>query len=121
MSDDGDRHEKDEELEALLKRLVPSPVHFDLLGELNRDRERLAEAIEPVPERLVWRRLIPLSLLSAMAMAGFAYAQFGERLARTDAPAKETVVATTATGTNSPPLTIPAAAGAGSSAPPSTG
>jgi hypothetical protein len=104
MSEEADKHEKDEELEALLKKLVPSPLQFDLLTELQRDRDRIVEeAAERAPDRLPWRRLVPLSLVSAIAMAGFGYVQFGERLAGNAAPTKEIVAAT--------PTTIPANGG----------
>ncbi|NLT71797.1 MAG: hypothetical protein GXX91_14060 [Verrucomicrobiaceae bacterium] len=91
MSEDADKHEdaKDEELEALLKKLVPSPLHIDLLSELRRDQERIAWDRELRPSRIQWRRLLPLSLASALLMAGFGYLQFGKQLAGTTAPATD--------------------------------
>ena len=32
MSEDANKHGKDEELEALLKKLVPTPLNFDMLA-----------------------------------------------------------------------------------------
>jgi len=88
MSEDANKHEKDEELEALLKKLVPTPLNFDLLAELNRDQERIAWDREISPARIQWRRLIPLSIVSAVLMAGFGYLQFGERFSESkDVPA----------------------------------
>jgi len=108
MSEEADKHKKDEELEALLKKLVPAPLQFDLLTELHRDRDRIAdqEKEAPVSDRVPWLRLIPLTLVSAIAMAGFGYVQFGVRFAGTASPAEETVAAVAAT-----PVTIPAKEG----------
>jgi hypothetical protein len=104
MSEDANKHEKDEELEALLKKLVPAPLQFDLLAELHRDYERIADEETPVSDRVPWRRLIPLTLVSAIAMAGFGYVQFGERFAGTASPAEEAVAAVA-------PVTVPAREG----------
>lgn len=96
MSEEADKHGKDEELEALLKKLVPGPLNFDLLAELNRDQERIARDRELNSARVQWRRLIPLSIVSAVLMAGFGYLQFGERLAgNRDVPAEGGTVAAT--------------------------
>src|SRR5690606_17288967 len=102
MSEDANKHKKDGELEALLKQLVPTPLQFDLLAELNRDHERIAGNRELSFARPRWRRLVPLSLLSALAMAGFGYVQFGERLASGPVSSEE-AAAVAAT-----PVTIPA-------------
>jgi len=93
MSEEADKRKKDEELEALLKKLVPAPLQFDLLTELHCDRDRIADQEQeaPVSDRVPWLRLIPLTLVSAIAMAGFGYVQFGERFAGTSSPAEETV------------------------------
>lgn len=122
MSEDADKHEdgKDEELEALLKKLVPSPLHLDLLGELHRDQERIAWDRELRPSRIQWRRLLPLSVASALLMAGFGYLQFGKQLAGTTAPATEhpVVAATPATADPTPPPAVATSGpAAGESAP----
>lgn len=95
MSEHADKHpeEKDEELEALLKKLVPSPLHVDLIAELHRDQERIQWDRDLRPARLPWRRLVSLSLVSALLMAGFGYLQFGGQLVGTTAPVAEHTVA----------------------------
>jgi hypothetical protein len=112
MSEDAHKHGKDEELEALLKKLVPGPLNFDLLAELNRDQERIACDRELNSARVQWRRLIPLSIVSAVLMAGFGYLQFGERLAgNRDVPVEGgTVVATPVTPPSTETQYVPVSA-----------
>lgn len=112
MSEDANKHGKDEELEALLKKLVPTPLNFDLIVELNCDQERIARDRELNSARIQWRRLIPLSIVSAVLMAGFGYLQFGERLAgNRDVPAEGgTVVATPVTPPSTETQYVPVSA-----------
>ena len=81
MSEDANKHGKDEELEDLLKKLVPTPLNFDMLAELNRDQESIALEREMNSAPVRRHRLIPLSVISAILMAGFGYLQFGEQIA----------------------------------------
>ena len=96
MSEDANKHGKDEELEDLLKKLVPTPLNFDMLAELNRDQESIALEWEMNSASVRRHRLIPLSVISAILMAGFGYMQFGEQIAGSgDASAEAETVATT--------------------------
>jgi hypothetical protein len=84
MSEFGDQQNKDGDLEALLKKLEPNPLHFDFIAELNRDCERLASHREERhATRMPRRYLVPLSIVGTALMAGFGYFQFGERLGQT--------------------------------------
>ena len=63
MSDDSNKQEKDEELEALLHQLVPAPLNVHLIAKLHRDREITILNYEQSPVRIQWRRVIPLTLV----------------------------------------------------------
>lgn len=79
MSEDPNRRERDEELEALLRQLVPTPLNVDLVEELSRDRERTILIQAQSPTVIQWRRLIPLTLVGSLAMAGFGFLRYGDR------------------------------------------
>lgn len=81
MSEESDRTEKDRELEASLRALVPSRLNVELFSELNRDRERLVVSNDFSPSQLRWKRALPFALIGSLAMAGFGYLRFGDQLA----------------------------------------
>lgn len=112
MSEDANKHGKDEELEALLKKLVPTPLNFDLIVELNCDQERIAREREANAARVRSRRIVPLSVVSAVLMAGFGYMQFGDRLAGSNDVSAEggTVVATPVAAPATEPEYVPVSA-----------
>lgn len=95
MSGDRDNREQDEELEALLRRLVPTPPSAEFLSELDRTRERVRSGEEESPMRMQWSRVIPLTLVCTVVMFGFALYRYGDRLveARRAAPSAEAAVA----------------------------
>ena len=80
MSDPRDKPENSEELEALLRQLVPAPLDADLISELNRNCERVRTIQLVSPNHLQWRRLIPLTAVGSLLMCVFGYLQFGDRL-----------------------------------------
>ena len=66
MSEDSDKRERDEELEALLRQLVPAPLDVHLVAKLNREREGTLLSHDYSPARMQWRRVIPLTLVSTL-------------------------------------------------------
>jgi len=80
MSADRSNEDKEEELEALLKRLVPSSLDVHLVSKLNREREFLETQRRQGPGFIQWARLVPLMLLCTMATFGFALLRFGDRM-----------------------------------------
>ncbi len=81
MSDDPHkRNEENEELEALLRRLVPTPLDIEFTAELRRDRDRTLPEISAEPLRMHWGRVVPLTLLCTVVTFVFALYQHGDRL-----------------------------------------
>lgn len=87
MSEDSDKREKDEELEALLRQLVPAPLDVHLVAKLNREREGTLLSHDYSPARMQWRRVIPLTLVSTLIMIGFGFFQYGGRFPQPANPA----------------------------------
>lgn len=80
MSDDLDRPGKQENLEDLLRSLVPSPLQFDHVADLRRERERFELAKSQSPAQMQWGRLVPLMLVCTMVMLGAALFRYGDNL-----------------------------------------
>lgn len=87
MSEDSDKRERDEELEALLRQLVPAPLDVHLVAKLNREREGTLLSHDYSPARMQWRRVIPLTLVSTLIMIGFGFFQYGGRFPQPANPA----------------------------------
>lgn len=82
MSEDSDKREKDEELEGLLRQLVPAPLNVHLVAKLNRDREITLFNHEQSPARIQWRRVVPLTLVGSLAMVGFGFLRYGDHFSQ---------------------------------------
>jgi hypothetical protein len=80
MSGDRDTRDGDEELEALLRGLVPNPLDVGFIAGLNRDREQVLSERGHNPSRMQWSRVIPLTLVCTVVMFLYALYRFGDRL-----------------------------------------
>lgn len=94
MSDERDKHESNEDLEALLRNLVPSPLQFDHAADLHRERELFEVARSQSPTQMQWGRLVPLMLVCTVVMFGAALFRYGDRLRGTSSAPKKAVVQT---------------------------
>ena len=95
MSDQRDKHESNEDLEALLRNLVPAPLQFDHVADLRRERELFEMARSQSPSQVQWGRLVPLMLVCTVVMFGAALFRYGDRLrGANEGEAKETIVQT---------------------------
>jgi len=102
MSDERDKHESNEDLEALLRKLVPSPLQFDHAADLHRELELFEMARSQSPTQMQWGRLVPLMLVCTVVMFGAALFRYGDRLRGTnDSVPKDAIVQT------EPPAVIP--------------
>lgn len=100
MSGDRDKRNDNEELEALLRGLVPNPLDVEFVATLHRDREQVFSELDQSPARMQWSRVIPLTLVCTVVMFVYALYRYGDRLGEArqtgaaphlaDAPAKET-------------------------------
>lgn len=87
MSENPDRHDDDEELESLLRQLVPTPLDAGRPAELLRHaNEEMAADRDRRPAPLHWGRVIPFVLVCTMASFGFALFRYGERLRTASTP-----------------------------------
>lgn len=104
MSEESDKAEKNSELEAMLRQLVPTRLTVDLFAELNRDRERLLVRDDSAPSLSRWKSLIPFTLVGSLAMAGFGYLRFGDQLspAENSRPSSTPVALSPASGVEIP-------------------
>ena len=80
MNGERGEKDKDDELEALLRGIVPSPLDVEFVAGLNRERERVRLLDEQSPMRMQWSRVIPLTLVCSVVMFGFALYRYGDRL-----------------------------------------
>ena len=80
MSETPDSRGDDDDLEALLKRLAPSPLDVGFVGELEHERKRLEFQRDHSPVRMQWARVVPLLLLCLITTFGFALFRYGDRL-----------------------------------------
>lgn len=91
MSENENSEQDDKELEALLRGLVPTRLPVNIRESLHDALDEI-EAIESreasVATRLPWSRLIPLSLACLVAMSGFGYFRYGDRLFPQERPAE---------------------------------
>lgn len=95
MSEERDKHESNEDLEALLRKLVPAPLQFDHAADLHRERELFEMARSQSPTQMQWGRLVPLMLVCTVVMFGAAIFRYGDRLlGAKDGTPKETIVQT---------------------------
>lgn len=85
MSENPDRPPGDDDLEALLGRLVPTPLDVDYAAELWNDRERTEVELRCDPLHMQWGRVVPLTLLCTVVTFVFALYQYGDRLAKSAA------------------------------------
>ena len=83
MNGDRDKREEDEELEALLRGLVPTPLDVEFVSSLHREREQLVSERDQGPARMQWSRVIPLMLVCTVVMFGYALYRYGDRLGET--------------------------------------
>ncbi len=85
MSENPGRHGDDEELERLLRQLVPTPLDVGRTVDLLRHASEQATVDDDRrPARPQWGRVVPFVLVCTMASFGFALFRYGERL-RADA------------------------------------
>ncbi len=95
MSEQRDKHESNEDLEALLRNLVPAPLQFDHVADLRRERELFEMARSQSPTQVQWGRLVPLMLVCTVVMFGAALFRYGDRLrGANESEPKETIVQT---------------------------
>jgi hypothetical protein len=80
MSENNDREARDRELEALLRGLVPTQLNVDVRAGLEDAFAEVEPDEKAVSSRLPWSRLVPLSLVCLVAMSGFGYFRYGDRL-----------------------------------------
>jgi len=83
MSENENSEKDDMELEALLRGLVPTKLPVTVLANLHDALDEI-ETVElnegSAATRLPWSRLVPLSLACLVAMFGFGYFRYGDRL-----------------------------------------
>ncbi|HRQ88129.1 MAG TPA: hypothetical protein PLA50_04990 [Bacteroidia bacterium] len=77
MSEPPDSPRNDDDLESLLRRLVPTRLDVHQVSELNRTRERLTVQNDRSTSRIPWSRAVPLALLCTVAMFGFGLYRYG--------------------------------------------
>lgn len=82
--------EDNEELEKLLGGLEPSALEAPLKDELLRDLDRIEAVRNPAgndydPTRIQWRKVIPVTVFSVVAMMVFSYSKYGNVFSFSDA------------------------------------
>lgn len=107
MSDDPDRPGKHEDLEALLRNLVPSPLQFDHAADLHRERELFEISRSQDPSQMQWGRLVPLMLVCTVVMFGAALFRYGDRLLASASGAKNDAIVQTETAAPVPDRFVP--------------
>jgi hypothetical protein len=80
MNGDRDKRNEDEELEALLRGLVPNPLDVGFVASLHREREQAVSGLDQSPSRIQWGRVIPLTLVCTVVMFLSALHRYGDRL-----------------------------------------
>lgn len=79
----------DAELESLLRKLEPTDLSADFVSELRRDHARIAANAAHDPLRPHWRRVIPLTIVSCLAMIGYGLFQYGPAIPEDEAATVE--------------------------------
>ncbi len=93
MSEHSGRHGKNEEFEALLRRLAPTPLEPERLDALFRHVQAQASSDRGrSAARLRWSRVVPFVLVCTMASFGIVLFRYGERFRADAAPPAAEIV-----------------------------